>query len=192
MSSGPFSCEEDQTESETELYSDDIESEHDDTDSEDEMEYQGGVISVLQSRLCIVLGHDLELAAHLIRQAHTQWRIGAVTEATVYTVAPSNEPIGAGESHGPVSAPSSIPGNSIFHDGSNQPKRERKRDESEDRRGNGSPKRRRIMSDGSHIRLPFACHFHKMDPIRYCRSKGEKFRGCLGLPPSVRDLRRIK
>ena len=192
-SSERFSYQEENTGSETDLDSDDVESEEDSTDDEVGTEYSDYALSDLESRLLCVFGDDPDFAARVVHQIHAYLQLGLAVEGATYLAAPSHEPTGSVGSHQPVITPSSKQANGNFHDNSIHPKRGRKRDESEDRRGNGTPRKRRIKSDRNPSQgRRFACHFYKKDPIRYSSHKDERFRICPRLPPSIRDLRRIK
>jgi hypothetical protein len=175
--------------SETELESHDEESEEDMTNSETEDNRLHPVIDELDSRLFLVLGHDVELAARLIPLIHARLRLGVTPEDTEYTTSPTHVPTGAEQGSEPPSGSSATPGGSspIV----SRQRGGRKRGGSENHRDDDDSKARRKRTNRSVSRgRNFACPFHKKDPITYCPSKYATFRVCTG--PGFPELRRIK
>ncbi|KIM97409.1 hypothetical protein OIDMADRAFT_20554, partial [Oidiodendron maius Zn] len=69
-------------------------------------------------------------------------------------------------------------------------KRGWKRDQSEERRGNGSSRQRDRLPDRSSEGLRFACHFYKRDPTRCLPRDNIKYRVCAG--PGFLHLQHLK
>jgi hypothetical protein len=165
------------------------EGEYDDSFTEDESE---SPTTLLDSRLFMVLGHDLELAARLIPRIHALIQYSFASEDSAVRVVPSQGP---GETT--QTSPSSVGGNAVTASSSvkrtdlQHRKHKRISDEEDEARRNGGPKRPRKKFGPNSPRPPgFACPFFKKDPEKYAAGIDRKYRTCSG--PRSHELRRIK
>jgi len=151
---------------------------------------------LLDARLLVVLGYDLELAARLIPRIHDLIQrnfasggvdVRVVPSQATGTTGTTGQTSGASVIRSSISASSTAKGTELKrlkhkHDSE---------EDDEEANGNKRSKRHRKRWDPA---LPrprgFACPFHRKDPEKYAPTTDIKYRTCIG--PGPTELRRIK
>jgi hypothetical protein len=192
-SSNLFSDQEEYEDTESGLeYWDSKSDDYSETD-ESGIESSDYAANILDSYLFTFLGHNLELAAQLIpviyRSLPRHWPFALVSPA--YTECPPAESPSTTTSGSTPSTSISTPSSIRSSQTSNPQNQQRKRDASEEGRGNRRRKSRKTsVGDASIRQRGFACHFFKMDKSKYCSLSDRKYRTCAG--PGETELRRMK
>ena len=177
-------------ESVTELGRDDTGSDEDMINSDVEADLSDSVASLLEYRLQSTLGHDPELASRLIPRIIAQLLPEIIPEDVENISTMANESPGTAGGSEITDSALSTPANANSGNDMRPRKRGWKRDQSEERRGNGSSRQRDRLLDRSPEGLRFACHFYKRDPTRCLPRDNIKYRVCAG--PGFLRLQHLK
>ena len=152
----------------------------------------GSLTSLLDSRLLVALGHDLELAARLIPRIHDLIQYSFVSESATVRVVPAQGVGSTGQTSAAAISDNSRTASRTAR-GTNLKHRKNEHDseeEEEETRRNKRSKRPRKWDPNSSRPRGFACPFHRKDPEKYGLTNGLKYRTCIG--PGPIELRRIK
>lgn len=180
------------TEDESEVGSEMFESDDDITGDEARSQGSDYALSLLESHLFSVVGHDRELATRLIPHVLSQVQLDYSVEGLNIADSPhdGDGESGRAQNYGAASSVSA-PSNTRSSQPYLQSKRRQEDDEAGKEKDHSGEKRRRKYRDRDPLRSPrFACHFYKKDSNHYCRLNDRKFGPCQG--PGPAELRHMK
>jgi hypothetical protein len=204
-SSSTFSHENLNIESATDVDSENTESDQEESDGpESDGEGMGSVTQVLESHLFSVLGSNLaallipKIYDYVNKEDSTEFRKFSKTNGDEGSSGKDNS--GSTETQQPSEDFSATSSHQDQSSNSRSQKRGRDSGESEGeeeysnskkpRRDPGDPDDGPSPESGPLDRLNFACHFHKLDPMKYRAGGSQKYGKCTG--SRITELRRIK
>jgi hypothetical protein len=192
-----FSPIHESTTSDTELGSDDLESDDELSDSDSSTEHRSEILQLLESQLLAVIQHDRNLAAILIPEIHELVYPGGGASGS-YSAAASHSTNDNDQIQGSSNTSPSTNNPVLTDTGSSNCSNAKKRginpDESDDNNESEDHKYKRRTKrpkSGDNLRA-FACVFHKHDPEKYNPWTSPEYLKCLYPLLPGNELRRIK